>query len=556
MLASPPRRAQPPIALKFAALAAAVYIAAYCHGYLLSTPPDALACACPEHLRLHAVRHDIDPRMVATCVLHDPPTRDAMHSRLSRCLGRSHWQPPPVPQPASQSGGGDWGGSSPWDATSNSPPSEYEPPSDYEPPRRDEGEALGLPAFDEGEGPEEGEPEEAAEVGEGGTVPASGLDLQEATERMADQIVADSASRQPPPPPSLSPPPPSPSPFPPPSPTLSPPPPPPPPSPLAAAASSQAAAPAAGGGDKKLITYSLYGANPKYVGGAVKNAQLIGKVFPGWTARFYTDTATVPAAIQRALREAGAEIHPIDMAKYGNQSMFWRFWAAADADVERFISRDVDSRLMERDAAAVRLWEASGRPYHIVRDHPSHSLYPISGGLWGAVRGALPQIHELIDSFPANSQYLTDMLFLNSRVWPLAMFESLQHDAFSCDGFWGAQPFPVAHDAAGHHVGQVFDAGGAPKQEDVDILRQALATTQPAQCRAGAPQPPPGPRPNPAVECPALQRQHGVVVGSSWGTLTPAGQMRWQRLTCDEIVKKGRPRTGRRLGRRSLRSRK
>ena len=76
------------------------------------------------------------------------------------------------------------------------------------------------------------------------------------------------------------------------------------------------------------------------------------------------------------------------MAKYGSQSMFWRFWAAADPTVERFISRDVDSRLMARDAVAVAAWEQSGKAFHVVRDHPSHSLYPMSGGLWGCVRYA------------------------------------------------------------------------------------------------------------------------------------------------------------------------
>ena len=67
-----------------------------------------------------------------------------------------------------------------------------------------------------------------------------------------------------------------------------------------------------------MITYSLYGANPKYVNGAVKNAQMVGSVFPGWTARYYTDVDSVPPAIQAALREAGAEIVPIDMAKCGS----------------------------------------------------------------------------------------------------------------------------------------------------------------------------------------------------------------------------------------------
>eukprot|EP00962_Isochrysis_galbana_P028772 scaffold9124_cov101-Isochrysis_galbana.AAC.1 len=72
--------------------------------------------------------------------------------------------------------------------------------------------------------------------------------------------------------------------------------------------------------------------------------------------------------------------------------MFWRFFAAADPAVDRFISRDVDSRLMPRDAVAVSEWEASDFAFHVIRDHPSHSRYPMSGGLWGCVKGALPEI--------------------------------------------------------------------------------------------------------------------------------------------------------------------
>ena len=289
-------------------------------------------------------------------------------------------------------------------------------------------------------------------------------------------------------------------------------------------------------GGKKLITYSLYGANPKYVNGAVKNAQMLGKVFPGWQARFYTDLGTVPAHIQSALLAAGAEIYPIDMAKYGSQSMFWRFWAAADPTVERFISRDVDSLLMARDAVAVAAWEQSGKAFHVVRDHPSHSRYPMSGGLWGARRGALPQVLELIASFPSDSKYLTDMNFLNSLVWPIAMHDVLQHDAFSCRDFDGASPFPVAHDAAGHHVGQVFDAKGTARQGDVDMLRLALVD-QPVQCKPGARgSSQSGPPADPTVECLATQRQHSVVVGVSWGSLSAAGQLRWRRLDCDRSM--------------------
>ena len=108
-----------------------------------------------------------------------------------------------------------------------------------------------------------------------------------------------------------------------------------------------------------MITYSLYGDVPKYVQGAVRNAELVASVFPGWTARFYTDLATVPPPIVSALRANGAEVVPIDMSKHGKQSMFWRFWAAADPAVERFISRDVCTHGSNVHTEHARAWAAS-----------------------------------------------------------------------------------------------------------------------------------------------------------------------------------------------------
>ena len=80
----------------------------------------------------------------------------------------------------------------------------------------------------------------------------------------------------------------------------------------------------------------------------------------------------------------------------------------------------------------------------------------MSGGLWGARRGALPNLLTMINNYPANSDYLTDMLFLNKEVWPLAQRgHLLQHDSFSCDAFEGAEAYPAARDETGAHVGQV-----------------------------------------------------------------------------------------------------
>ena len=59
--------------------------------------------------------------------------------------------------------------------------------------------------------------------------------------------------------------------------------------------------------------------------------------------------------------------------------------------MDTFIIRDADSRLTPRDAAAVVDWLRQGVnfTFHCIRDHPSHSLYSVSGGLWGGRRTTL-----------------------------------------------------------------------------------------------------------------------------------------------------------------------
>ena len=46
------------------------------------------------------------------------------------------------------------------------------------------------------------------------------------------------------------------------------------------------------------------------------------------------------------------------------------------------MSRDLDSRLNDREQAAVQEWLNSKKEFHIMRDHPMHG-WPILGGLWG-----------------------------------------------------------------------------------------------------------------------------------------------------------------------------
>ena len=62
--------------------------------------------------------------------------------------------------------------------------------------------------------------------------------------------------------------------------------------------------------------------------------------------------------------------------------MFWRFLPLGDPTVQRFLSRDLDALVLEREVAAVHEWLESGRQFHIIRDNANHNT-AIVAGLWG-----------------------------------------------------------------------------------------------------------------------------------------------------------------------------
>ena len=65
---------------------------------------------------------------------------------------------------------------------------------------------------------------------------------------------------------------------------------------------------------------------------------------------------------------------------YGN---LWRFAPIVDPLVVEWHSRDLDSRLSEREASAVQDWlYKSSKTFHIMRDHIHHD-WPVMAGMFG-----------------------------------------------------------------------------------------------------------------------------------------------------------------------------
>lgn len=202
----------------------------------------------------------------------------------------------------------------------------------------------------------------------------------------------------------------------------------------------------------KVIAFSLWGTNPKYTIGAVRNAELAKEIYPGWTCRFYTGD-DVPEDIENQLLDNGAEVCNMDGSDWNG--MFWRFFAADGEDI--MISRDTDSRLGLREKAAVDEWLISDKDFHIMRDHPYHRT-EILGGMWGVRNGLLKGIKDMIHNYDKGSfdnKYQVDQNFLRDIVYPLVSDNAIVHDEYFLDP--DRRPFPMKRMNPQDFVGQVYD---------------------------------------------------------------------------------------------------
>ena len=198
---------------------------------------------------------------------------------------------------------------------------------------------------------------------------------------------------------------------------------------------------------KKIISFSLWGENPKYTIGAIKNAELAKLIYPDWTCRFYCGKS-VPNNIIDELKKFN-NVEVIEMGENGDWTgMFWRFFACEDSDV--MLSRDTDSRLSLREKMAVDEWLNSDKDFHIMRDHPAHSA-PIMGGMWGARGNILKDIKKMIDEYQKGDFWQVDQNFLRQKIYPLVKDKSFVHDEF-----FEKKPFPTKRQNR-EFVGDVFD---------------------------------------------------------------------------------------------------
>lgn len=228
----------------------------------------------------------------------------------------------------------------------------------------------------------------------------------------------------------------------------------------------------------KVISFCLWGDLPKYNVGAIRNAELAQKIYPGWECRFHiSNMGKIPPAVATLEKMPNVQIWDLDNYRADWGLMLARLEPGADEYTEVMISRDCDSRLSLREKAAVDEWIASDKTFHMMHDHPHHSV-PILGGMFG-IKGrnlwAL-ELPGLARDWVKNNteRWQVDQDFLTQVVWPVERMNGnyLNHDQFF-QHLWGGIPFPTVRDGL-EFVGQVYDENDVVVSEHQEMLRRVL----------------------------------------------------------------------------------
>lgn len=223
---------------------------------------------------------------------------------------------------------------------------------------------------------------------------------------------------------------------------------------------------------KNVISYSIWGENPMYWVGALRNIELAKKYYPDWICRFYIDKKSKQELID-TIKGDNVEVVFVD-SKDSFHGMFWRFWASEDPDVNIFLSRDCDSRLSDREVSAVNEWLSSNKDFHIMRDHPYHKV-PILGGMWGCRNGIMRKIGltKMIENWNQYQSKGIDQDFLGKCVYPLVINKSMEHSEFNLRFGGEIRPFPTIRNNY-EFVGDVFDENEIRHPEYWKLIKNVI----------------------------------------------------------------------------------
>lgn len=223
---------------------------------------------------------------------------------------------------------------------------------------------------------------------------------------------------------------------------------------------------------KKIISFSLYGDDPKYVLGMKRNVELIPIIYgEDWIIRIYLNDTVGQDNIDFFQNQNNVEV--VNMTNKRIPGMFWRFIPFVDETVSVFCVRDADSRPSIREKAAVDEWLRENTSLHLMRDHPHHN-YVVMGGMFdfNKINGTFNFIQEYSNFVYDGYEFkkMDDMIFLQ-KLYNKFYISSTDHDSYPRAAYDNngtkfltvGKPYPTSRTSKEDgFIGEIFDENDIP----------------------------------------------------------------------------------------------
>lgn len=221
-----------------------------------------------------------------------------------------------------------------------------------------------------------------------------------------------------------------------------------------------------------VISFSLWGNNPTYNIGAIRNAEIAKEMYPDFQCWFYIHHETVPQnTIEQLQRLDNTRI----ILKTGslNKPRMWRFEAIDDPSVEIMMSRDTDTRFWLREKLAVDEWLKSDKLFHIMRDHIHHG-YVILGGMFGTKKlPNMPLWKSIMEQYIQKDTRMYDQDFLRDHIYPIIKDNSMIHASFYRYENH-AIPFPIPYCSEYKFVGEYVYFDESRSEYHINELKKSI----------------------------------------------------------------------------------
>lgn len=208
------------------------------------------------------------------------------------------------------------------------------------------------------------------------------------------------------------------------------------------------------------VSFSLFGDDPDdiYIPGFIKNQAMYREFYGPKNVRLYL---YLPERLKSILEKTAdpqmTSLIPVEGPE-DQTATLWRFKTLKEVTADHYLFRDLDSRPIERERLAVAEWIASGKMFHVIRDHRLHGV-PMLAGLWSCTRAGAKRV--FLPTNKPRDYYGVDQVILMARVWPFARREV--YASVDCEHIFGTPVHPIPGDLSEGFCGQDLDGNDRPR---------------------------------------------------------------------------------------------